>query len=144
MLTSRQSAMPSKQLEPGRSKQFDKLSILRGVIVAHLTPSNDGCRSRNSPPFRPLTIYLEGEQLVAVEKLARAAGILKSAWAGQVLGRALSGQGTSSDRTFDQIIKIRATLDALVATQPQKDELRKRIDVKLQRYKAEAQGSLAL
>jgi hypothetical protein len=92
----------------------------------------------------PLTVYLEREQLVAVEKLARAAGIPKSAWAGQVLGRALSGQGASSDRVFEQIIKIRATLDALVATQPQKEELRKRIEVKVQRYKAEAQGSLAL
>jgi hypothetical protein len=92
----------------------------------------------------PLTVYLEREQLVAVEKLARAACIPKSAWAGQVLDRALSGQGASPDRVFEQIIKIRATLDALVATQPHKEELRKRIDVKLQRYTAEAQGSLAL
>jgi hypothetical protein len=92
----------------------------------------------------PLTVYLEREQLVAVERQARLAGIPKSAWAGQILDRALSGQGATSDRVFEQIIKIRATLDAFVATQPQKDELRKRIDVKVQRYTAEAQGSLAL
>lgn len=92
----------------------------------------------------PLTVYLEREQLVAVEKQARLAGLPKSAWAGQVLGRALAGQGTSSDRIFEQIIKIRATLDALVAAQPQNEEIRKRIAVKVQRYTSEAQQSLPL
>jgi hypothetical protein len=94
----------------------------------------------------PLTVYLEREQLVAIERQARLAGIAKSAWAGQVLDRALGGQGvgTSPDRVMDQLVKIRATLDAFVATQPQKEELRKRIDLKVQRYSAAAQASLPL
>ncbi len=92
----------------------------------------------------PLTTYLTREQLVAVEKQARAAGMAKSAWAGQILDRALVGQGSSTDRVFDQIIKIRATLDALVAAQPQREEIRKRVDVRTQRYLAEAQGRLEL
>jgi hypothetical protein len=95
-------------------------------------------------PRHPLTVYLEREQLVAIEKKARLAGIPKSAWAGQILNQALVGQGPSTDRVFDQIIKIRATLDALVAAQPQREEIRKRIDVKVQRYKSEAQGRLEL
>jgi hypothetical protein len=92
----------------------------------------------------PLTVYLEREQLVAVEKLARAAGIPKSSWAGQILQRALPAQQPEVDLVLDQIIKIRATLDAMVAVQPQAEELRKRISVKVERYRAEAQGSLAL
>lgn len=94
----------------------------------------------------PLTVYLERDQLVAIERQARLAGVAKSAWAGQVLDRALVGKGSgaSSDRVMDQLVKIRATLDAFVATQPQKEELRKRIDLKVQRYSAEAQASLPL
>jgi hypothetical protein len=94
----------------------------------------------------PLTVYLTREQLVAIERQARLAGVAKSAWAGQVLDRALGERsvGASSDRVMDQLVKIRATLDAFVATQPQKEELRKRIDFKVQRYSAEAQASLPL
>lgn len=92
----------------------------------------------------PLTVYLEREQLVAVERLERAAGLPKSAWAGQVLQRALPGQEPVLDLVVEQIIKIRATLDTMVAVQPQPEELRKRIVAKTERYRAEAQGSLAL
>jgi hypothetical protein len=92
----------------------------------------------------PLTVYLSREQLVAVEKQARAAGMAKSAWAGQMLDNALREQGSSTDRVFDQIIKIRATLDVLVAAQPQREEIRKRIGVKVQRYSTEAQRNLPL
>jgi hypothetical protein len=121
--------------------------LLHSVYIgAHCRTHSYGNIScwRSAMSRYPLTVYLEREQLVAVERQARLAGLPKSAWAGQVLNRALAGQGTSSDRMFDQIIKIRATLDALVATQPQKEELRKRIDVKVQRYSAEAQASLPL
>jgi hypothetical protein len=92
----------------------------------------------------PLTVYLERDQLVAIERLARAAGIPKSAWAGQVLLRALPGHEPDLDLVVEQIIKIRATLDAMVAVQPQPEALRKRIDAKTERYRSEAQGSLAI
>jgi hypothetical protein len=92
----------------------------------------------------PLTVYLEREQLVAVERQARMAGIPKSAWAGQVLQRALPGHVPALDLVVEQIIKIRATLDTIVSVQPQPEDLRKRIIAKTKRYRAEAQGSLAL
>jgi hypothetical protein len=128
--------------------EFLRLSALLYSVhfAAHCKPhSGANLRTRRNAMSRhPLTIYLTREQLVAVEKQARAAGMAKSAWAGQVLNQALAGQGPSTDRVFDQIIKIRATLDALVAAQPQREEIRKRIDVKVQRYKSEAQGRLEL
>jgi hypothetical protein len=93
----------------------------------------------------PSTDCLSGARATgSIEKQARLARIPKSAWAGQVLNQALAGQGPSTDRVFDQIIKIRATLDALVAAQPQREEIRRRIDVKVQRYSTEAQRSLPL
>jgi hypothetical protein len=82
----------------------------------------------------PLTIYLPRETLVAVEKQARAAGMPKSAWAGQALGRALGSQNQSADLLLEQTLKVRATLDELIAAHPMKDAMRKRIDVRIERY----------
>jgi hypothetical protein len=130
------------------SPEFRRLSTLPHSV--HIAAHCDAHSNADLPGRRhamsrhPLTAYLEREQLVAVEKQARAAGMAKSAWAGQVLDKALREPGSSTDRVFDQIIKIRATLDALVAAQPQREEIRKRIDVKVQRYSSEAQRSLPL
>lgn len=82
----------------------------------------------------PLTIYLARETLVAVEKQARAAGMPKSAWAGQALGRALGYQNGQSDLMLEQTIAVRAILDEIVATQPTKEAMRKRIEVRIERY----------
>lgn len=82
----------------------------------------------------PLTVYLPREALVAIEKQARAAGMPKSAWVGQALGRALQGQSAQPDLLLEQTLKVRATLDELVAAHPMKNEIRKRIDVRIERY----------
>ena len=82
----------------------------------------------------PLTVYLERSALLAVEKHARAAGIPKSAWAGQALQKALTGTGGSPDLLLEQTLKVRATLDELVAAHPAKDAMRKRIDLRVERY----------
>lgn len=86
----------------------------------------------------PLTVYLEQSALLAVEKQARAAGIPKSAWAGQALKKALTRAGDRPDLLLEQTLKVRATLDELVAAYPAKDAMRKRIDLRVERYLAKA------
>ncbi len=84
----------------------------------------------------PLTVYLEREQLLAVGKQARAAGMAKSAWAGQVLMRALDEPGTGLTLLLEQTVKVRATLEELVAAHPQKEVIRKKTELRVERYLA--------
>ncbi len=88
----------------------------------------------------PLTVYLERDQLLAIEKQARAAGMAKSAWAGQTLVRGLGGSGSESALLLDQTLKVRATLEELVAAHPQKEVIRKRTALRVERYLAKARG----
>jgi hypothetical protein len=91
----------------------------------------------------PLTVYLERDQLLAVEKQARAAGMAKSAWAGQVLVRALGEAGSESALLLDQTLKVRATLEELVAAHPQKEAIRKRTEVRVERYLTKAREAVS-
>lgn len=86
----------------------------------------------------PLTVYLERDQLLAIERRARAAGMAKSAWAGQMLLRALGGAGSELALLLEQTLKVRATVDELVAAHPQKEVIRKRTEVRVERYLTKA------
>lgn len=86
----------------------------------------------------PLTVYLERDQLHAIEKQARAAGMAKSAWAGQILLRSLGGSSSELVLLLEQTLKVRATVDELVAAHPQKEVIRKRTEVRVERYLSKA------
>ena len=91
----------------------------------------------------PLTVYLYRPQLLAIEKQARAAGMAKSAWAGQALCRALGEQSSDHALLLEQTLKVRATLDELVAAHPQKELIRKRTEVRVERYLAKAKEAVS-
>lgn len=86
----------------------------------------------------PLTVYLSRETLVAIEKQAKAAAMPKSAWAGQVLLRALGGPGSELALLLEQTLKVRAAAEELIEVHPQKDRMRKRIETRVERYLAKA------
>ncbi|MCO4092963.1 MAG: hypothetical protein HEQ34_13570 [Sphingorhabdus sp.] len=94
-------------------------------------------------PRHPLTVYLDQPQLLAIEKQARAAGMAKSAWAGKALVRALGEHGSESALLLEQTLKVRATLEELVAAHPQKEVIRKKTELRIERYLAKAREAVS-
>lgn len=90
----------------------------------------------------PLTVYLDRSQLLAIEKQSKAAGMAKSAWAGQALMRALGSSGSEAALLLEQTLKIRATVDEIVAAHPQKEVIRKRTEMRVERYLSKAREAV--
>ena len=71
----------------------------------------------------PLTVYLEGEVLAALEQRATALGMTRSGWAAQAVERALNGGMSSYDTLMlEQTVRCRALLEVLIDAPKNPDE----------------------
>jgi hypothetical protein len=75
----------------------------------------------------PLTVYLARADLIRLDVRARAAGLARSAWAGNAIRSALGDGANRDDLLLDQLRHLRAASDELIAEHPAAADLRQRI-----------------
>ena len=76
----------------------------------------------------PLTVYLARADLARLDRRARAAGVAKSAWAGQAINHALGSLATREDVMLAHLVRLRAVTEEIVSAHPEGSAMHSRIE----------------